>query len=485
VTSALLAPENDKPRQLEWLSETVDGRYRVLEYLGGGGMGEVYEVEHLALRRRFALKRLRAELCREARFVERFRRESLVAASLRSEHVVSIVDSGALKDGAPFFVMERLVGEDLRRLLQRGALLPKRVAAIGIDACCGLRVAHEAGLVHRDLKPENLFVTKGDDGRDVCKLLDFGVAKLLRERTDGATLPGTLIGTARYMAPEQAGTDSPVGPSADIFCLAVILYECLTGSAPFEADTLERLLFKIMNVEPAPLAERCPTLPRGLARAVTRALSKDPAARFATALDFAEALAETAPRPGLRGDAVVRGVTVEREAEVAEAEVADTDVITPPHGVSSAPLPTPITRAVPHGTSRRAVVAVPVIAALALGVFAGLAWSGGAFGDHPSSQGSVTGPLARSTAQGLVASAGPAPEGAALGGASKEPLPAAGSSPSAYEPRAVPTARPTTAAQARSPGPSLSSAHPPAVTFDPQNPYDAADRDTAKRPTRP
>lgn len=482
------APENEKLGGREQPPEIVDGRYRVLQFLGGGGMGEVYEVEHLSLRRRFALKRLRTEFCREARLVERFRRESLAAASVTSEHVVSIVDSGTLKDGAPYFVMERLIGEDLRSVLRRGPLLPARAAAIGIDACCGLRAAHEAGLVHRDLKPENLFITKGDDGRDVCKLLDFGVAKLLCESTakeEGTTLPGTLIGTARYMAPEQAGTDSPLGPRADIFSLAVILYECLTGVAPFEADTLERLLFKIMKVEPEPLHERDPALPRSLAEAVTRALSKDPGARFATALDFAEALAETAPRHGLRRGAVVRGLDIPRESGVADA-----DGTTAAHGSARGQPPASGARLALRRSSRKAMVAIPVVAVSVLAVSAFASWSRGTRSTaRPTQQGPVTtapplssAPEFRETESALLPN-NPADRqvGTAL---------ALGSdmAPSAAVPgRTLAAQRPAARDEAQSPLPTHSpqSVHPPVVTFDPQNPYARRDNDTAKPPQQP
>jgi len=269
-------------------SEVIEGRYRVAGWLGGGGMGDVYEVEHLRLGRLFALKVLRADLARECTLVERFDREARAVAALRSDYVVSIVDAGSLDDGRPFFVMERLQGQDLRQLLTRCPVLPvRRAVNLAIDACLGLHATHAAGLVHRDMKPENLFIARSEDGGDRCKLLDFGVAKRAHHEQ---TNPGALVGTARYMAPEQVAHDAPVGPPADLFAMGVILYRCLSATNPFEADSLERVLFRIMNDVAAPLDSISPQVPRELAHVIGRALAKNPAERPDGALSLARAL---------------------------------------------------------------------------------------------------------------------------------------------------------------------------------------------------
>jgi len=264
------------------------GAYRITAHLGSGGMGDVYEVEHEELGRSFAMKVLRTELREDAETRTRFHREPRAVARLVSEHVVSIVDCGEFEDGTPYFVMERLYGSDLRRLLLRQGVLPiARVVHMGVDACRGLACAHRANLVHRDLKPENLFVTTRDDGRDLCKLLDFGIVK---SGQDNTTQPGALLGTTRYMAPEQLGLALPVSPQTDLFALAVILYECLAGRNPFEGDTVERVLFKIMSVQEPPLRTLRPEVPEGLSALISRALSKLPEQRPDSALAFAEAL---------------------------------------------------------------------------------------------------------------------------------------------------------------------------------------------------
>jgi len=288
-TSESVAFSVEPPQtESELLGRVLDGRYRVTGRLGGGGMGEVFEVEHVRLARQFALKLLRRELMGEPELIERFDREARAVAALRSDYVVSIVDSGLLDDGRPYFVMERLIGEDLKQLLASSACLPvTRAVNIAIDACLGLRVAHAGGLVHRDLKPENVFVTRTEDGRDRCKLLDFGVVKLAKQ---DYTRPGALVGTARYMAPEQVAHAGEVGPSADLFALGIILYRCLSGQHPFTADSLERVLFRIMNDVPARLDEACPHVPAGLATLVESLLAKAPADRPASALELAHAL---------------------------------------------------------------------------------------------------------------------------------------------------------------------------------------------------
>jgi eukaryotic-like serine/threonine-protein kinase len=307
-------PLDERPQTL--IGATVEGRYRVVERIGAGGMGTVYRVEHLRLQRHFALKLLRSELCDEPGMIQRFERESRLAASVKSEHVVSIVDSGTSSAGIPYFVME-LGDSDLRRvLLAEGPLAPVRAANLGIDTCRGLLAAHDKGLVHRDLKPENLLLARGDDGREIAKIADFGVAKA---QGTNSTQPGALVGTVRYMAPEQVGLSAPVGPATDIYALGVILYECLSGAVPFEEKTTERTLYRIMTDTPEPLRTRCPDLPPGLAAAVDRALERTPAARHASARVFAEALL---PFAGFQRTSAAAGLVVTTVAANADSDTA-------------------------------------------------------------------------------------------------------------------------------------------------------------------
>ncbi len=269
------------------VGKVVDQRYRVLGRIGRGGMADVFEVEHVALGRHLAMKVLRQRASENDRLVRRFRREAMAASRLETEHVVRIVDYGLLAEGFPYFVMDLLRGQNLRSLLAaESRLASTRVANLAIDVCLGLHRAHAAGLVHRDLKPENLWLSQGDDGREICILLDFGVARVEGAHTTG---DGALVGTVRYMSPEQIGAGEP-GPASDLFSLAVIMYECLSGVSPFGADSLERTLYRILNEAPTPVHERNPDVPIQLSELISCCLAKRPEDRICSAHQLAHAL---------------------------------------------------------------------------------------------------------------------------------------------------------------------------------------------------
>jgi serine/threonine-protein kinase len=251
-------------------------------------MADVYEAEHVRLGNRVAVKFLRSNGRTDRRGIERFQHEARRVAALSSEHVVKVFDCGELPNGTPYLVMERLHGEDLRSLLAREGKFPvRRAVELAIGACRGLSVVHAAGLVHRDLKPANLFVVRSTVGVEHCKILDFGVAKAL---VSDATAGGTLLGTVRYMAPEQLEDAASARATADIYAVGAILYECLTGVAPHRGDALQELMFNIVHKDAAPLRGLC-DVPAELERVVMKALSRDKAARFARADRMARALA--------------------------------------------------------------------------------------------------------------------------------------------------------------------------------------------------
>jgi tRNA A-37 threonylcarbamoyl transferase component Bud32 len=267
----------------------VADTYQLVDRIGEGAMGVVYEAEHVRLGRRFALKLLRAEAWTKPTALQRFMREARIAASVHSEHVVSIIDCGQLPDGAPFLVTELLLGQDLRARLDEAKVLPVGEAVrIAIEACQGISAVHAAGIVHRDLKPENLFLAARDSGKPVCKLLDFGVAKLAAQPV---TEDGRLIGTASYMAPEQILDASRVGPEADIYSIGAILFECLSGRTPHDGTTTHAVMFKAVHYPAPNLEDFRSELPPGLSDAVNRALAPDPVARFRSARELEEALA--------------------------------------------------------------------------------------------------------------------------------------------------------------------------------------------------
>jgi serine/threonine-protein kinase len=255
----------------------VAGTYRIVRHIGSGGSSHVFEAEHLRLGKRFAVKLLRPELDANRRTAQRFRREARAIARLKSEHIVSVVDCGELDDGTPYLVMELLEGEDLRSLLNReGALPARRAEPLIEEACRGLADVNSAGMVHRDLKPENLFITKRSSGEDWCKVLDFGVAKM---ETSMATADNAILGTARYMAPEQLTDSAAVGVATDVYALGAILYECLAGRALVRGSTVQEVMYRIMNANPQPLSELVPSLSPELGNVIERCLRKTPAAR--------------------------------------------------------------------------------------------------------------------------------------------------------------------------------------------------------------
>ncbi len=258
------------------LGHVVAGSYRLVRFLAAGGSGDVYEAEHLRLGNAFAVKLLRLD-GHTASAIRRFRREARAIAKVKSEHVVAIVDCGELEDDTPYLVMELLEGEDLRALLAREHDLPvRRAVQIVLEACSGLERVHAAGLVHRDIKPENLFITRRGSGEDWCKLLDFGVAKMDASQ---ATAHGAIVGTVRYMAPEQLADSSQVSPATDIHALGLVLFECLSGRPAYLGQTVQELMYGVMNSEPPSLAALRPELPQSLVSVVTRCLAKSPSAR--------------------------------------------------------------------------------------------------------------------------------------------------------------------------------------------------------------
>ncbi|MDB5212690.1 MAG: serine/threonine protein kinase [Myxococcaceae bacterium] len=276
------------------LTDTViDNRYEVMAPLGEGGMGTVYKVRHTTLDRLFAMKVLRRDLASDAMLAARFLQEARATAAIRHSSVVAINDFGELDDGAPYFVMELLVGETLAtRMRARGILPPREAATIASKLADALGAAHAANVVHRDLKPENVFlvgVSAGKSAADEVRVVDFGAAKIMGGSK--LTRPGVVFGTPYYMSPEQA-SGQPVDARADIYSLGVLLYEMITGALPFEADTYMGVLTKHMFAAPVKPSERTPTGVQlgDLETVVLRALEKDPAARFATMAELSAAV---------------------------------------------------------------------------------------------------------------------------------------------------------------------------------------------------
>jgi endoglucanase len=278
------------------VGEIVGGKYRLLRYMAAGGMGAVYEAQHTVVGRRFAVKLLHPDLAAQRESLARFQREAQAAGALESEHVAAVVDFGVAEDGSPFMVMEYLAGASLRDVLEHDQRLPaSRATDIVVQASRGVGAAHRAGIVHRDLNPQNLFVCRREDGTDLVKVLDFGIAKL--ESIESAeTRTGTIMGTPAYLAPEQARGEKSLDHRVDIYGLGAVLYELLSGKKPHPGDSHNAILHHICTQPALPLDGSGLELPPSLVEIVHRALASDPRERQASAEAFAQELAPWAKR---------------------------------------------------------------------------------------------------------------------------------------------------------------------------------------------
>jgi serine/threonine protein kinase len=276
-----------------YLGKEVAGQFRIVEKIGKGGMGSVYKAEQPDMNRYVAIKILHSRYLSRSDLVSRFRREARAMSQLSHPNTARVFLYGQLDDGACYFVMEHLVGQNLSQIVRaKGRMDPKRAIRIMVQVCGALEEAHQAGIVHRDLKPENIFVT---------------------------TQQGMVFGTPEFMSPEQAHGKT-LDARSDIYSLGVILYELLTGKLPFDAKQPIEYIQLHVNAPPIPLSERCPdaTFPEGLEEVVMASLAKKPEERYATAAAFATAL-----------------------ESVLQVEAGDGGSITLPTPVPAAPAPDP------------------------------------------------------------------------------------------------------------------------------------------------
>jgi serine/threonine-protein kinase len=307
-----------------------EGRYRVEGILGEGGMGRVYLARHLELGGRVALKVLHPERLpgdsTAAR--ERLRREARAASRIRGENVARVMDAGVSAEHGPYLVMEHVEGRSLQAVLaEEGPIDEKRAVGWVLQAAIALAEAHALGIVHRDVKPSNLFLGTRPDGSDVVKVLDFGIAKADALAKGTLTDTESLLGSPKYMSPEQIREARTVDARTDVWSLGVVLYELCTGRLPFEAYTATGVLSRIVTDEPTPMAEVFAGVTPGLEAVVLRMLQKQPEARFASVAlaakalvpfgdEHASALAERVTKvlgaPRIWSDAPVDAAAVER-----------------------------------------------------------------------------------------------------------------------------------------------------------------------------
>jgi eukaryotic-like serine/threonine-protein kinase len=307
------------------------GKYKVTREIGRGGMAAVYEAVHLSLNKRIAIKVLAAELSASTVVIERFFREARAAASVKSPHIVDIYDSGRLDDGRPFIAMELLEGESLYDRMARIRIIDIPTTVRVIAHCAkGLMKAHAAGIVHRDLKPENIFLTHDENGEEISKILDFGLAKFYApvnsdEKTARLTREGAVFGTPAYMSPEQVKGQGSVDHRADLWALGCMAYECLIGRPVWNTDQGVAMTFAAIAAAniPVPSKQR-PDLPAAFDQWFMKALERDPNKRYQTAKELADALAKA-----FGGDQQVSAVNLSGEnsprAAVAMADQLSSD----------------------------------------------------------------------------------------------------------------------------------------------------------------
>jgi serine/threonine-protein kinase len=291
------------------------GNYRIVRLLGEGGFGEVYLAENPLIERRAAVKVLHTALAQDAELVRRFLNEARAASAIRHRNIIEVFDAGVTPEGAPYILMEFLEGVSLqKRLADVGRLALPQVLEIARQAGSALAAAHAAGIVHRDLKPENLFLVPEPTapGGERVKILDFGIAKIVRSSGTGGTLrtqTGLIMGSPAYMSPEQCKDSADVDLRSDIYSFAIIIYEMLAGRTPYLAASGTEMLIMHLTGTPAPLREWAANVPAHVEAAIMRGLSRARDDRCDSIASFVGAL---------RGDAAGRVTALNRPSSSSE-----------------------------------------------------------------------------------------------------------------------------------------------------------------------
>jgi len=430
--------------------QILDNKYRIVRLIGEGGMGSVHEGENTRIARRVAIKVLHSAATANEQVVQRFEREAQAAGRIGSDHILEVLDMGQLPDGDRYMVMEYLDGEPLSgRIEKLGRMTPGQIAPLMRQALKGLQAAHDAGIIHRDLKPDNIFILREKAGQpDFVKIIDFGISKFSALASDmNMTRTGAVMGTPYYMSPEQAKGSSNVDPRSDVYAIGVIMYEAVTGRVPFDGNTFNELMFKIVLSDPPKLSEAVPDLDPEFAAIINKAMARELDDRYASAAQLRQTLDDY-----LGG---ARASQVQLPAAVAPA------VGTAPSNTAQSQ-----TRATWANTNADVVPkrsGAPLVAAAVVGGL--LVLGGGAFAAFKL--------MGSSTDSGAAAALAPAAS------ASAAPEPVAKVAPAAA-PVSVPAPAPAAIAE---PAPSASVAPPAVATAPvPEAPKPAAQRVAAAKP---
>lgn len=336
------------------IGKQVDnGEYVVVDRIGSGGMGSVYKAEQPSMNRMVAIKVLHPRFATRDDLVARFRREARAMSQLSHPNTARVYKYGALDDGSVYFVMDYLEGRNLAaEVRENGPMQAVRAVQLMVQVCGALEEAHRAGIVHRDLKPENVFLTQSGGANDFPKVLDFGLAKMSEKQMGRGSMmftqQGMVFGTPEFMSPEQAQGEE-LDQRSDIYSLALILYELITGKLPFDAKTPLDMMKAHVREAPIPLSQRVSGKPfwPELEAVIAKALAKSPDDRYASAAEFGEALLQCLPATPSKP----ASVPAPARAVVAEVPVAAEPAPAP------APVLAPISEVEP--SARRESTVVP------------------------------------------------------------------------------------------------------------------------------
>jgi serine/threonine-protein kinase len=279
------------PWTLELLGRVVGSRYRIERMLGEGAMGAVFAARHMTLGRAVAIKLMPPDMVGELEAARRFEQEAVAAASVARRGVVDVLDFGVDPEAGPYIVMELLEGESLEaRIRREGTLSPAVTIALLAPVLDALSSVHARSIVHRDLKPANLFVARDEEGHEVVKILDFGVSRVREGRRAPMTAKGVVVGTPRFMAPEQARGAADLDARADLYAMGAIAYACLSGRPPYAELGYVDVIAAILEGPPTPLARLVPSVPPALLAVIERAMARRREERFSNAAEMRAAL---------------------------------------------------------------------------------------------------------------------------------------------------------------------------------------------------